>query len=360
MSTVNTGSKPHFLILDGLRGVAALLVVIFHLMEGYFIDLGKIPMAHGFLAVDFFFLLSGFVVAYAYDERWQQMGVLEFFKIRIVRLHPLVILAVMVGAIAFYFDGFTNGMDKISVGWLLLVTLISLTLLPSPDLRGWGETHSLDGPLWSLFQEYIANVLYALGLRKASIQVLWILVGISALLLTYAAVSRGDIATGWGYPNFQYGLTRMLFPFLAGLLLFRTGKRFRWPFGFYLIAAALTALFFFPWIPGFNGWYESMAIIFAFPVLVAAGAGSHLGPKTEKLCKVLGDLSYPIYIIHYPFIYIYMSWIHTQKPTGTEVIQVAIALFFIFLFLAWAAMQWYDTPVRQWLTNKYLKPKTAA
>lgn len=84
-------SRQHFIILDGLRGIAALAIVIFHFMEWAYPDFSKNFIAHGFLAVDFFFCLSGFVIAYAYDNRIEKMGVLEFFKSRAIRLHPLIL-----------------------------------------------------------------------------------------------------------------------------------------------------------------------------------------------------------------------------------------------------------------------------
>src|SRR6516225_9704176 len=138
-------SKPHYPILDGLRGVAAILVIIYHLFEAYYPVPAHHPEHHGYLAVDFFFLLSGFVVGYAYDDRWEKgMSVWDFFKIRLIRLHPLVLLGVLIGAIGFWYDPYTNGMQHVSLPQLVGVMLIGLTLLPSPDIRGWNETHPLD------------------------------------------------------------------------------------------------------------------------------------------------------------------------------------------------------------------------
>src|SRR5688572_32430384 len=99
-------SKQHFEILDGLRGVAALAIVIFHFMEWVFSDFSKNFIGHGFLAVDFFFCLSGFVIGYAYDHRLEKMGIVAFFKRRLIRLHPLVILGSVLGLVAFLFDPF--------------------------------------------------------------------------------------------------------------------------------------------------------------------------------------------------------------------------------------------------------------
>lgn len=68
-SSVFSDSKPHYEILDGLRGVAALLVIFYHVFECF----DWSPAPHGYLAVDFFFVLSGFVIGYAYDDRWNRM-----------------------------------------------------------------------------------------------------------------------------------------------------------------------------------------------------------------------------------------------------------------------------------------------
>ena len=101
-------SKAHFEILDGLRGLAAIAVVIFHFMEWVYSDFSQNFIAHGFLAVDFFFCLSGFVIGYAYDERIGKISVIAFLKLRLIRLHPLVIIGSVLGLLTFLFDPFSN------------------------------------------------------------------------------------------------------------------------------------------------------------------------------------------------------------------------------------------------------------
>src|SRR5512138_2960265 len=104
-STTFSDSKQHYPILDGLRGVAAVMVVIFHIFETFTGgDHTKQVINHGYLAVDFFFLLSGFVIGYAYDERWGKMSIKHFFKLRLVRLQPMVIAGMLIGAVFFYFQ----------------------------------------------------------------------------------------------------------------------------------------------------------------------------------------------------------------------------------------------------------------
>ena len=173
MSATATGylaSKPRYEILDGLRGVAAMIVVAFHLLETYSKGPAYQVLNHGYLAVDFFFVLSGFVIGYAYDDRWNRMSLKGFFKRRLVRLHPMVIMGSLIGALFFYFGSAAFPMIAGVQWWeVLLICLLGCTMLPalpSWDIRGWGETSPLNGPAWSLLYEYIANILYALVIRR--------------------------------------------------------------------------------------------------------------------------------------------------------------------------------------------------
>ena len=104
-------SKQHYALLDGLRGVAAFLVVWYHIFEGYAFASGSMitMVNHGYLAVDFFFMLSGFVISYAYDDRWNKtIDYKGFFKRRLIRLHPMVVLGAIIGAITFAIQDFTR------------------------------------------------------------------------------------------------------------------------------------------------------------------------------------------------------------------------------------------------------------
>lgn len=349
-------TKTHYLILDGLRGVAAILVVIFHLFEALYPVPANHPMHHGYLAVDFFFLLSGFVIGYAYDDRWGNMTVWQFCKIRLVRLQPMVIMGAIIGAIGFWFDPFPTGHQSLNLLQLTGVMLMSMTLLPGPDIRGWGETHPLNGPFWSLLQEYIGNILYALWIRKMGKTALCLLVMGSAALLVAVATRRGDVATGWGYDTIWIATVRMLFPFFAGLLLYRSKKLIHLPFAFPLCALLLIIVFFLPTFR-YNGLYESASIILIFPLIVAIGAGGTLNSSWARICKLSGDISYPLYITHYPFIYIYTMWIVEKKPAPARILPIAVGLFILFMVLAWLLLKRYDEPVRAWLQKKFLLRK---
>ena len=137
-------AKPHYLILDGLRGIAAILVVFFHLFEAHSSGHLDQVINHGYLAVDFFFVLSGFVVGYAYDDRWNKMTIGAFFKRRLIRLQPMVVMGMFIGAVFFFFgsDAMFPEIGRVSVWQVMLLFVIGSTLLPvlpSMDIRGWGK-----------------------------------------------------------------------------------------------------------------------------------------------------------------------------------------------------------------------------
>ena len=107
-SAAFSDTKVHYDLLDGLRGVAALMVIWYHIFEGYAFasDTMITTFNHGYLAVDFFFILSGFVIGYAYDDRWDKsLTMKDFFRRRLIRLHPMVIMGAVLGAITFCIQG---------------------------------------------------------------------------------------------------------------------------------------------------------------------------------------------------------------------------------------------------------------
>jgi peptidoglycan/LPS O-acetylase OafA/YrhL len=370
-------SKGHYEILDGLRGIAAVIVVMFHILETFTNgDHSKQIINHGYLAVDFFFVLSGFVIGYAYDDRWGKMTLGGFFKRRLIRLHPMIIIGMLIGAVTFYFQAssFFPAIAGTPVWKLILVTLIGFTLIPvgsSLDIRGWQEMHPLNGPAWSLFFEYIANILYALFIRKFSNKLLALIVFIAGLALIHLAVTspHGDVIGGWSIEpqQFRIGLTRLLYPFFAGLLLSRIAKPGKIKNAFLWSSLLLIIILSIPRIGGAqlwqNGIYDSLVIIFIFPAIVFLGAsGNVTGKVPSKINRFLGDISYPIYIIHYPFIYLYMAWIDHHKeflsgnsPYATWIlVLVSIGVLLSSIICAYACVRLYDIPVRKWLSKKFM------
>ncbi len=354
--------KPRLLILDGLRGVAALIVVAFHICDSDPVNL----VNHGYLAVDFFFMLSGYVMGYAYDDRWNTMSIGSFVKRRLVRLHPMVVIGSVIGAIFFYFSASSVCplVEKTSFGTLLYFTVLGALLIPSlksMDIRGFGESYPLNGPAWSLFYEYIANIAYALWIRKFSLRTLGILSVVMAGLLSYVIMTseNGTVSTGWMFTgeHLYKAMVRMLFPFLAGLFLFRLGKSIRMKHA--MISTSLALLVALPMLkvgpvemPWVNGLYESLVIIILFPMIVLIGAGSD--PMTrfgEKACDFLGELSYPLYLVHYPIHCVFFGWLSNNKPALGAKIPVAIGVYIASLLVAYGAMRFLDTPIRKRLAR---------
>lgn len=376
-------SKPRFEILDGLRGVAAMIVVAFHLFETYSKGPSDQILNHGYLAVDFFFVLSGFVIGYAYDDRWGKMNVWGFFKRRLIRLQPMVILGTLIGAFWFYFGGAPGFELVMQTPWwkLLLIVILGCLMFPTPpsmDIRGWQEINSLNGAAWSLMWEYVANILYALFVRRFNVIVLAVMVTVSAFLtidlclnldtfglLEVRSYAKYTVIGGFGLtPDQIYiGICRLLYPFFGGLLLYRLGKcRIKLNRGgMTWCSVAVAATLVVPHLGGadhewINGLYCAVVILLIYPAVVAAGAGSPLrGRRTTAICKFLGMISYPLYITHYPMIYVQMNWAarHADAPLSTH-IWVAVSIFIASIAVAYASVKVYDIPVRAWLSERFL------
>ncbi|MEO5681255.1 MAG: acyltransferase [Chitinophagaceae bacterium] len=368
MDNNKLGTKPHYQILDGLRGIAAIIVVIFHLAEPLASNHLDNIVNHGYLAVDFFFLLSGFVIGYAYDDRWDKLTIRGFIRRRFERLQPLVVLGMTLGAIGFYFTDSTIWpfIHTVPVWKLLAVMLIGYTIIPIPlsmDIRGWQEMHPLNSVGWSLFFEYIANILYALGLRKLADKALACFVVLAGAVLLHFAVTNanGDLTGGWtlNTAHMRIGITRTIFPFFAGLLLFRVARPVYIKNAFLYCSLLVAAVLLMPRIgseekPWMNGLYEAFCIIIVFPLTVYMGASGLVRSKTEdKICKFLGNLSYPLYMTHYVLVYFYVAWVSNHSSiTVWQALQYALLSFSGAIVLAYASLKFYDEPVRAWLRKK--------
>ena len=311
----------------------------------------------------------------------------------------MLMFGTLFGALMFYFEGDMPGCDKIlqTPWWMLvLVMLWGFTLIPIPkafDIRGWGEMHPLNNAQWSLMCEYIANVLYALVIRHFPRWMLTLFVLFSACLTValclnidlFGVLSENEypytVIGGWSLRPMQLliAITRLCYPFLMGLLLSRMmtgyygGSKF-FTFhssfftikgGFWWCALAVIILLNVPRLGGadmeqlwMNGLYEAFVILVCFPLIVAFGAGSKVsGAKGQAVCRFLGDISYPLYVTHYPFIYFQMSFqaSHPDLPASTN-IAVGVCLFTLAILVAYGSFKLYDLPVREWLKHKLFRP----
>lgn len=370
-------SRPRYELLDGLRGIAAFIVIWYHFGEGFATSPVDQMINHGYLAVDFFFVLSGFVLGYAYDNRWKNgsMTAGRFMLRRVIRLHPMVILSVILGAVAYLIQGSVQwDGTPVPLTTLLLALFLGLFLIPvipgiDADVRGNGEMFPLNGPSWSLFFEYIGSILYALILHRLSKRSLFGVVVLSAVGLAVMALGNtseayhigfGWSAAGWGFLG---GFCRLSFSFSAGLLISRCFRKIRIRGAFWICTLILCTVMACPYVGGaepnvYNALYDLFCTFLIFPAVVYLGAcGNTTDRFSTSTCNFLGQLSYPIYIIHYPVMYLFYAWVWNNSLAFDQVWPVCVCLFFGIVFMAWCAMKFYDTPVRNYLTARFVYKK---
>jgi peptidoglycan/LPS O-acetylase OafA/YrhL len=345
-------TKRHFVVLDGLRGVAALSVVTFHFMEMAISDYSKNFIGHGFLAVDFFFCLSGFVIGYAYDDRIDSMGVVEFFKSRLIRLHPLVILGSVLGLLAFLFDPFASFQWTYGAGKILVIFVASLFLIPLPIMpeRSF-NLFSLNAPSWSLFWEYAANIVYAVLLYRMSRRWLILFAATSGVVLCMGGYHFGSLGGGWGGATFWQGGARVAYSFAAGLLVYRSGWIIKSRLGLSSLSLLLLAAFMMPYFK-WNVLAEALVILFYFPLLVALGAGASLTKRSEQISRFSGNISYPLYMTHYMAIWIFMNYYNSHRVSKFQLAAIVTLGVILLTGFAYLAMVGYDMPIRRYLTAK--------
>lgn len=358
MNTVNQEilkTKQHFTILDGLRGIAAVGVVAYHFMEMVYTDYTKNIIFHGFLAVDFFFCLSGFVIGYAYDDRMEKIGILEFFKSRIIRLHPLVLFGSILGILAFLFDPFGGHPAIFSIGKIILLFLSSAFLIPFPVIEERAfNLFGLNAPSWSLFWEYVANIFYAFILFRLNKKYLILLAIIAAFTLFTVAYNSGSLMGGWAGSNFWDGGARIFYSFLAGLLIFRYKLIIKNNLGFIGLSILLSLTFVMPFFK-YNWLAEFLVVLLYFPLLIALGAGTNISESFRKLCVFLGKISYPLYMTHYAAIWMFSNYYNAHKPQGSKLAMIIIVGMALLLLMAYLTMVFYDIPLRKYLSRKRIE-----
>ena len=284
-----------------MRGVAAFAVVCEH----YAGNIGGYYPAFGHLAVDLFFVLSGFVLESAYGKRLAQgLSVLEFMKARAIRLWPLILIGSILGIAA----QLVRPSAGLTHGQLAIAAAFNLLALPSPfaDNR-WQHAFPINGPFWSLFFEFwVANWAFAAFYRRLTAPVLWTIVGAGALGLVIAEVMLGSIASGFSVPTAWVGFARVAFSFSLGILLARRHIRAPVPIAIPggVILVGLAAVLFAP-IGGPGGRvFELGSVFLAFPAFVLLG--SNAVERAPAVGKLLGEASFTLYAVHWPIVELLM------------------------------------------------------
>lgn len=345
-------TRQHFEVLDGLRGVAAIAVVIFHFMEIVAPNPADSFISHAYLAVDFFYCLSGFVVAYAYDGRLRELGAWTFIKLRLIRLHPLVFLMAFVGLLFFVADPFSDLWKKYSadLGWLLGSSALMVPYAIVPER--YNNLFHLNPPTWSLFWEYAVNIFYALVLIRTRRWMLWVMLAAAAVWLCLEANSYGNVGMGWSGETFRGGAARVSFSFIAGLMVYRFRWVLRLKAGLPVLSVLLLLSFIIPYSAVNGKWIDPLLVIILYPLLVAMGAGSIATGAVARLCQFLGEISYPLYMIHYPFIWLFMSYVEKYKPSLQLMMGITFAGTALLTGVSYLVLKRIDEPVRRFLKRK--------
>lgn len=343
-----------------MRGVAALAVVTFHAN----LDFGVsrwLPSAY--LAVDMFFVLSGFVLAHAYEHRFKAgMTPGQFMAARLVRLYPLYILAIALRMLGLLTASFSGHDVSISLGSLVSALPWNLFFLPAPPFAWNSQTplFPLDAPAWSLLFELLINLAYVLTWRALSNRMLVVVAFVSAVCLLAWLLHFGALDGGWNQSTILVGAARVLYSFPLGILLYRMRDKLRAPdMGTALPLIATALLLAPPWSWGTApGLYSLFAITVISPVLVAIGACCRTKTAfSQRICIALGDTSYGVYVLHASLTLVF-SWIfsHSLAKIFHQDGNVMTVFFVISLFIGTLLVdRFYDIPVRNWLTRRILK-----
>lgn len=290
-------TQERFAVLDGLRGVAAVCVVGVHL-RGDLIE--WLPSGH--LAVDFFFLLSGFVLCHAYEERLQnRLGLVRFMTIRVVRLWPLYVFGTLAGFAAAAYQVWTGALgDSFAVlTRALAFNLLYLPALPDHEYLAFAP-YPFNFQSWSLFFELVANLAFAIVLTRFKRTGVVTGAIVFAILLIVSVIRHGHANVGFSYDNFFDGIYRAGFTFFTGAILYWAFRHFKPAFKTptWLVAIALVAIFTVRANDFMRPFYDLACIGALFPALVFFGATTQPGERVRRLCEISGDISYPLYALH--------------------------------------------------------------
>lgn len=364
-NTIATLPSHHrFHVLDALRGIAALMVVDIHTAP----LLGQAAFAHnGHLAVDFFFCLSGFVIAFSYERRLLEgMRIQNFLMARIIRLYPMIFICMTIGIVKPLLEQLHRvdlAMLKVKAGYYVFGVFM-IPLLGKGHER---QVYPLDISTWSLFFELAANVVFAFVAFRRRVP--------TSLLMIIAAVSFGFLCAGThsgveiismgrvpSFPEFEYGFARVALPFACGVLVLRLYRRFdawkrtAWMNGglaaVSVVVLSLTLVSSLPWMR--TRPFEIAAITLVFPPLILFGAFARVPKRLTGVCSVLGELSYPLYllnlVLNYAFCNAGLFLAARWPPFRTPLLSIIVVLDAV---IALAVGRWVDAPLRRFIARKY-------
>jgi peptidoglycan/LPS O-acetylase OafA/YrhL len=350
-------SRTVFHGLDAMRGVAAISVMIYHFSP--FLS-KRVVLPGAYLAVDLFFVLSGFVICHAYEEKLQQgMGLPRFLLVRLIRLYPLYIAGTLLGL--FYVLGRAELLHQPTAGILPMLRVLALSLLFLPNLSdgpALGGLYPFDLAAWSLFFELAVNLVYAAVARGLTQRRLVLVVAGAAASLVVALLVFGSLDVGMIRRTIAGGACRVLFSFAMGVMIYRVRSKLpcspiRARFALESLLLLLVAIFLLHPPASSAGIFDLICIMALFPAAIIVGA--RIEPAVvPRFGALLGYLSYPVYILHTPLLLIAAgAWKAVGNAEPNAAAPVAGMVFAtVVLFASYVLTRWYDVPVRAYLSAR--------
>lgn len=348
--------KQSFLTLDGMRGVAAIFVMIFHTSSYW----SGFTFYHSYLAVDMFFLLSGFVIGHAYEDKLVcgSITTKDFVLIRLVRLYPMYFLSGFVSLLIFLLNYYSDQSESSNYLSSLISSYVLMVFFLPSSLAGGIYFFPLNGPCWSIFYELITNFIYAFFRLKLNNKTILSVIFVLACLMAGLAFLHGKLDAGntWRYTSISAGLTRSGFGIFLGIYLNRQGKQLFsslvLPSWAVMILMSLALMM--PDLKNINGLFDLCAVFFIFPFCLVVAARCKNGEFTGAMFKLLGQASYPVYLLHVPVSSLFYTF-------GFGMLIESYAPFsgiFLIIFLIYFSVyieKIYDLPIRKYLSSRLIK-----
>jgi peptidoglycan/LPS O-acetylase OafA/YrhL len=345
-------NERHFLVLDALRGVAAISVATYHACV---IFGAKQLLPTAFLAVDFFFLLSGIVVSHAYEDRLKRGQIVGYLERRAIRLYPMIVLGACIGLSVLLTS---PAVRQIPDKTLLFLGLSAALCIPIVSANVYPGSHSIapiNVPSWSLFYELFVNVVYGLVAKRLAN---WLLIAIvlgSLFVEGFGIIKFNGANVGAYTETFMWGFARVMFPFFLGVLINRTiVPRNRPPSHMIpaLLATILVATLCLPSLGSWTGISELVAIAIIYPAIIMVATNIAVPSQQGGVATWIGAVSFPLYAIHEP---LFLWLARLQRKTAyrfpiSPYWWMAFALA-VSVLAAWIVYRLYDVPIREGLTN---------
>lgn len=343
--------------LDALRGIAATGVVALH----FDVFFAPFAVPGGYLAVDLFFIMSGVVIAHAYDSRFRAgMTAWQFMCARLIRLYPLYLLGTGIGIVAIAASMHGNNLDSWDPRSLLAAVIFGALFIP--DLYGMPNTRlfPLNAPCWSLFLEILINFAFGVLWRWLNLRTVLLINLLSALGVLYIVWASGDIDHGYTFASLIAGMVRTVFGFSAGVLIARTSAASprRKSTGVFLLICAVVMVAMVGWPDGVHrAFWDAASVLLVFPAVVYFGTLFDPPDWLTPAATFLGLTSYAIYVLHGPLSTVIHSILHLLLSPRSQTMggpYSGMVLVVVLLVFSWITDRFFDSPLRRALNYKLL------